>query len=139
MNACPPAGGVPRLDSDGEKKPLPHAAAKSDCAPVMARSDPMAAVSLPDRRACCSPGTATAAMTPMMATTIRSSMRVKPRLLRMVVLPFLPSTMPLRPLDCQDRRLAGQARRAPQGGSGEAAGRQARPASRFWRMLCRTP
>src|SRR6266545_1615716 len=44
----------------------------------MARSEPMAAASLPDMRARSRPGTAIAAMMPMIATTISSSMRVKP-------------------------------------------------------------
>jgi hypothetical protein len=50
--------------------------------------DPMADASFPDIRARSSPGTAMAAMMPMMATTINSSMRVKPLLVfvRMVLL-----------------------------------------------------
>ena len=55
----------------------------------MARSDPIEEASFPDIRARSSPGTAMAAMMPMMATTMRSSMRVKPLLVlvRMVLLP----------------------------------------------------
>src|SRR6185436_8497396 len=45
---------------------------------LIARSEPMADASLPDIRARSRPGTAIAAMMPMMATTISSSMRVKP-------------------------------------------------------------
>src|SRR5262245_2237043 len=48
----------------------------------MARSDPIADVSLPDMRARRRPGTAIAAMMPMIATTISSSMSVKPFWLR---------------------------------------------------------
>jgi len=83
-------------------------------------------------------------MTPMMATTIRSSMSVKPRLLRMVMLPYLSSTMPLRhPIVKAPAPLA---RHGP-GDFGEAGELrrarlqvlQERPASRFGRMLCRIP
>jgi hypothetical protein len=45
----------------------------------MARIDPMANDSLPDMRARSRPGIAMAAMMPMIATTISSSMSVKPR------------------------------------------------------------
>ena len=45
---------------------------------LMARSEPMADASLPDMRARSRPGTAIAAMMPMIATTISSSMSVKP-------------------------------------------------------------
>src|ERR1700730_2955398 len=48
----------------------------------MARTDPIAEASLPDMRARSRPGTAIAAMMPMIATTISSSMRVKPLVLR---------------------------------------------------------
>ena len=44
----------------------------------MARIDPMADASLPDMRARSKPGTAIAAMMPMIATTISSSISVKP-------------------------------------------------------------
>src|SRR5262245_47093878 len=44
----------------------------------MVRMEPMAEASLPDMRARSRPGTAIAAMMPMIATTIRSSIRVKP-------------------------------------------------------------
>src|SRR6516164_11178809 len=45
---------------------------------LMARSDPTADASLPDILAWSRPGTAIAAMMPMMATTISSSIRVNP-------------------------------------------------------------
>src|SRR5215217_4393423 len=45
---------------------------------VIARSDPIADASLPDMRARRRPGTAIAAIMPMIATTISSSIRVKP-------------------------------------------------------------
>jgi hypothetical protein len=48
----------------------------------MVRSEPIAEASLPAIRARSRPGTAIAAMMPMMATTIKSSMSVKPLLLR---------------------------------------------------------
>ena len=44
----------------------------------MARIDPMADASLPDMRARSRPGTAIAAMIPMIATTMSSSINVKP-------------------------------------------------------------
>src|SRR4051812_36159878 len=44
----------------------------------MARSEPIADASLPDIRARSNPGTAIAAMMPIIATTISSSIRVKP-------------------------------------------------------------
>ena len=52
------------------------------CELLMARSEPIADASLPDIRARSRPGTAMAAMMPMMATTMSSSMSVKPLLLR---------------------------------------------------------
>jgi len=55
-------------------------AAKSCWADTTARSEPMADASLPDKRARNRLGMAMAAMTPMIPTTIRSSMSVKPRL-----------------------------------------------------------
>ena len=45
---------------------------------LMARTEPMADASLPDMRARRRPGIAMAAMMPMIATTISSSMSVKP-------------------------------------------------------------
>ena len=52
---------------------------------LIARSDPMADASLPAMRARSRPGTAMAAMMPMMATTISSSISVKPLLLRILI------------------------------------------------------
>src|SRR3979411_2269568 len=51
----------------------------------MARSEPMADASLPDIRARSKPGTAIAAMIPMIATTISSSINVKPLVFRMLM------------------------------------------------------
>src|SRR5262245_47157490 len=51
----------------------------------MARSEPIAEDSLPDMRARRRPGTAIAAMMPMIATTISSSMRVKPLVSRIFI------------------------------------------------------
>src|SRR5688572_26185444 len=48
---------------------------------MMVRIEPMADASLPDMRARIRPGTAMAAMIPMMATTISSSISVKPSFL----------------------------------------------------------
>ena len=45
---------------------------------LIVRTEPMADASFPDRRARRRPGTAMAAMIPMMATTMSSSMRVNP-------------------------------------------------------------
>src|SRR4051812_40106790 len=52
---------------------------------LIARSDPMADASLPAIRARSRPGTAIAAMIPMMATTISSSISVKPLVLRILI------------------------------------------------------
>ena len=59
---------------------------------LIARSEPIADASLPDMRARSRPGTAIAAMMPMMATTISSSMSVKPLALRI----FMSLSCPLR-------------------------------------------
>jgi hypothetical protein len=56
---------------------------------LIARSEPMADASLPAIRARRRPGTAIAAMMPMIATTISSSISVKP-----LLLPFLMSLSP---------------------------------------------
>src|SRR5216684_3921977 len=56
-----------------------------DSPELMARSEPMAEASLPDIRARSKPGTAIAAMMPMIATTISSSIRVKPLLSRIFI------------------------------------------------------
>ena len=70
-----------------------------------ARSDPMADASLPAIRARSRPGTAIAAMMPMIATTISSSISVKP-----LLLPFLMSlslmTAPSRELVVLDGQAA---------------------------------
>ena len=78
MKAEPPAGPLPRTSSVSAYCPLPQLAENVDCALLTARSDPMADASLPEMRARRSPGTAMAAMMPMIATTISSSMSVKP-------------------------------------------------------------
>src|SRR5436189_5274238 len=78
MNAEPPDGPLPRMSSVWAYIPLAQLAANVDCALLMARSDPIADASLPDMRARSRPGTAIAAMMPMIATTISSSIRVKP-------------------------------------------------------------
>src|SRR6202163_664058 len=66
---------------------------------LMARSEPIADASLPDMRARSRPGTAIAAMMPMIATTISSSINVKPFALRIFITisfkPFI--SMMLRP------------------------------------------
>src|SRR4029450_9436705 len=92
MNADPPDGPLPRVSSPWAYRPLAQLAAKVDCALLMARSDPMAAASLPEMRARRRPGTAIAAMMPMIATTISSSMRVKPFSLRT----FIPDLLKLK-------------------------------------------
>src|SRR6185295_7602574 len=54
---------------------------------LTARSEPMADASFPAMRARRRPGTAIAAMIPMMATTISSSISVKPLVLRIFMMP----------------------------------------------------
>ena len=80
MNVEPPTvAGVEscvRLDAYALR---PQLDANADSAELIARSDPIAAASLLDIRARSSPGTAIAAMTPMIAITISSSIRVNPR------------------------------------------------------------
>ena len=78
MKAEPPDGPLPSTSSDFAYCPLPQLAENVDCALLTARSDPMADASLPEMRARSRPGTAIAAMMPMIATTISSSMSVKP-------------------------------------------------------------
>src|SRR5262249_51732810 len=82
----PPAGGVPSATSDGAYAPCAQLDENVDSAELMARSDPMADASLPDIRARSRPGTAMAAMMPMMATTISNSINVKPLSLRTVMI-----------------------------------------------------
>src|SRR5262249_5215581 len=81
----PPAGGVPSATSEGAYAPWAQLDENVDSAELMARSDPMADASLPDMRARSRPGTAIAAMMPMIATTISSSMSVNPLQLRVFV------------------------------------------------------
>ncbi len=78
MKADPPDGPLPSVSSPCAYIPFAQLAANVDCALLTARSDPIADASLPDMRARNRPGTAIAAMMPMIATTISSSMRVKP-------------------------------------------------------------
>src|SRR3954470_6761480 len=78
MNAEPPEGPLPSVASVWAYMPLAQLAANVDCALLTARSEPIADASLPEMRARSRPGTAIAAMMPMIATTIRSSIRVKP-------------------------------------------------------------
>src|SRR4051812_20036485 len=77
-NADPPDGPLPRMSSDCAYLPLAQLAAKVPCALLIARSEPIAQASLPEMRARTRPGIAIAAMMPMIATTISSSMSVKP-------------------------------------------------------------
>src|SRR5438445_5838671 len=72
------AGGSTKSSSCCEYPPLAQLDEYVDSPLLIARSDPMAEASLPDMRARSRPGTAIAAMMPMMATTISSSMSVKP-------------------------------------------------------------
>src|SRR6266511_3782815 len=85
MNAEPPEGPVPRVARLCAYKPLAQLAAKVDWALLTARSEPIADASLPEMRARSRPGTAIAAMMPMIATTINSSMSVKPLALRIFI------------------------------------------------------
>src|ERR1051325_12066055 len=79
MNASPPAVGfLARSVRLVAYPPPPQLAAYVTCELLIARIEPIADASLPDIRARSNPGTAIAAMMPMIATTISSSMRVKP-------------------------------------------------------------
>ena len=78
MNADPPEGPEPSVVRLCAYKPFAQLAAKVACALLIARREPIADASLPEMRARSSPGTAMAAMMPMIATTIRSSISVKP-------------------------------------------------------------
>src|SRR5215471_11996482 len=84
MNADPPEGPLPRVSRPWAYRPFAQLAANVDCALLIARSEPIADASLPEMRARSRPGTAIAAMMPMIAMTISSSMRVKPFWLRML-------------------------------------------------------
>src|SRR4051794_8348039 len=74
----PPAGGSARFTSESAYEPCAQFDAKFVCALLIARSDPIADASLPDWRARSRPGTAMAAMMPMIATTMSSSISVNP-------------------------------------------------------------
>src|SRR5437868_8308678 len=83
MKPWPPAvAGAANWASDVAYPPPPQLDENAASPLLIARSDPIADASLPDMRARSSPGTAIAAMMPMIATTISSSMRVKPLALR---------------------------------------------------------
>src|SRR5688500_13032806 len=69
----------------------------------MARSDPMADASLPAIRARSRPGTAIAAMMPMMATTISNSIRVNPQFFSVLIFATY-----CRLLSCRVTRFSGQ-------------------------------
>src|SRR6516164_3831234 len=77
-----PVGGFTRSASVVAYPPLAQLDEYVDWALLIARSEPIADASLPDIRARSRPGTAIAAMIPMMATTISSSISVKPFALR---------------------------------------------------------
>ncbi len=85
MKADPPEGPLPRIVRDDAYRPLAQLAANVDSALLTARSEPMAEASLPEIRARSRPGTAIAAMMPMIATTISSSMSVKPFAFRTLI------------------------------------------------------
>src|SRR6202171_5055611 len=80
-----PAGNSARSVSVSAYPPAAQLDEHVDSELLMERSDPMADASLPDMRARSKPGTAMAAMMPMIATTISSSIRVKPFWLRMLI------------------------------------------------------
>src|SRR3954447_19147597 len=82
-----PLGGVPRSFSVTAYAPCAQLDEKVDSAELIARSDPIADASLPDMRARSRPGTAIAAMMPMIATTISSSISVNPSCLRIFTVP----------------------------------------------------
>src|SRR4030095_9874627 len=74
----PPGGGVPSVANRTAYPPEPQAAEELTSEVFTARIDPMGEVFLPDIRARSRPGTAIAAMMPMIATTISSSISVNP-------------------------------------------------------------
>ena len=81
MNGAPPASGGCRARVEVLRiKPFAQLDAYACCELLMARSEPIADASLPDIRARSRPGIAIAAMMPMIATTMSSSMSVKPLL-----------------------------------------------------------
>src|SRR5256885_17190456 len=75
-------GARKRSSSVSAYPPFPQLEENAACPLLMARSDPIADASLPAMRARRRPGIAIAAMMPMIATTISSSIRVKPLALR---------------------------------------------------------
>ena len=77
----PPAQGAARTGRSPAYPPLLDEL-NAAWALLMARTEPIADDSLPDMRARRRPGTAMAAMMPMIATTISSSISVKPFWLR---------------------------------------------------------
>src|SRR6476620_1763613 len=81
-----PVGALARSARLCAYPPLAQLDEKVDCALLMARMEPIAEASLPDILARRSPGIAIAAMIPMMATTISSSMSVKPFWLRTFIM-----------------------------------------------------
>src|SRR5882757_2720560 len=86
MNGCPPVvGAVARFAMVGAY-PVAQLVLYVSWALLTARIDPIADASLPAIRARRRPGTAIAAMMPMIATTISSSIRVKPLALRIFII-----------------------------------------------------
>src|SRR5437763_1381714 len=89
MNPCValglPTGGLERSARSTAYPPAAQLEEYLACPLLMARSDPIADASLPDMRARSRPGTAMAAMMPMIATTISNSMRVNPLLARIFI------------------------------------------------------
>src|SRR5262249_61657251 len=73
-----PVGAFTRSARSMAYAPAAQLEENAACALLIARSDPIAEASLPDMRARSKPGTAIAAMMPMIATTISSSISVKP-------------------------------------------------------------
>src|SRR5947209_8385060 len=86
MKPWPPAvAGAANWASDVAYPPPPQLDENAASPLLIARSDPIADASLPDMRARSRPGIAIAAIMPMIATTISSSMRVKPFALRIFI------------------------------------------------------
>ena len=106
MNAEPPDGPLPRMSSVWAYMPLAQLAANVDCALPMARSEPIADASLPEIRARNRPGTAIAAMMPMIATTISSSINVNPSCFRSRIgTSFLEKSVKRHPEDAIDTAI----------------------------------
>src|SRR6185295_7029364 len=85
MKPVPPDGALNRSASDVAYPPLAQLEEYAAWPLLIARSEPMPDASLPAMRARRRPGIAIAAMMPMIATTINSSMRVKPFALRIFI------------------------------------------------------